>query len=517
MTRPAPRTARRPALRGGARLVAAATSLGSVLLFTGSGPTSAVEEPPFAPELPRWTARAADSGLLAPGVEYFRYEESSPIARRTYPRELNVVRIDPAKGALRIESTFGRKAGSRETVREMAAAMPEDPLVAINGGYFLNEGTETTADDVPETVQTLGATVRDGEVMGASCLPERNRHGVVLQYGVPYVTKLETDISVTSSLTADRGAPYGEVTQRVDDVNRNPGGALGCPRDADDGAGESGPYQDAYGKAQTAYTDPTEFVLFNYSYKAATPKPDVNKNIAADDQAGYEVVLDATTGAILDGGPGRGGRTVGKGRYVLQAIGDHQADWLRRQQEAGATLKVTQKLWDHRFGAADKREIRLDETVDVVSGGSLLLRDGIDRYGVSETTGYAHGSCARLYDENGAEKELGPGVLQSRTDFCRDSRTVLGVDDQGRTLLVTLSGPRDHYYPDGGFLAEVTEPLKALGVVDALNQDGGGSSTMLLDGGTRLVNGLTDGPAPDGERRVYDAVYVGAGGSPVVG
>ncbi|MFF9500990.1 phosphodiester glycosidase family protein [Streptomyces sp. NPDC014656] len=503
--------------RRGARLVAAATALGSVLLVGTSGPTRAAEEPPTAPGLPRWTVQTADSRLLAPGVEYFRYKETSPIAQRTYPRELNVVRIDPARGALRIESTFGRKAGTSETVRDMVDAMPELPLAAINGGYFLNEGTPDTTDAVPETIQTLGASVRDGEVMGASCALARNRYSVVLQYGVPYVTRLETDISVTSSLT-EEGSPYGEATQRVDDVNRNPGGALGCPRDADDSAGEAGPYEDAYGKAQTAYTDPTEFVLFNYSYRTATPKPDVNKNIAADDQAGYEVVLDATTGVIVDGGPGRGGRLVGKGQYVLQAIGDHQVDWLRRQHQQEAALTVTQKLWDHRFDADGvKREIRLDETVDVVGGGSLLLRDGDNRYKSAGSTGYAHGSCARLYDENGLSKVLTAATPQARTDFCRDSRTALGVDDRGRTVMVTLSGPRDHYAPDGGFLAEVTEPLEALGVMDALNQDGGGSSTMLLGGDTRPVNGLSDGPAPGVERRVYDAVYVATGGSPVVG
>ncbi|WP_158987970.1 phosphodiester glycosidase family protein [Streptomyces sp. QHH-9511] len=512
MTRPAPRTAH----RGGARLAAAVTALSSMLLFTASGPTSAAEEPPAAPELARWTAQTADSRLLAPGVEYFRYKETSPIAQRAYPRELNVVRIDPAQGALRIESTFGRKAATGETVREMVAAMPEVPLVAVNGGYFMNEGTPPgTTGAVPETVQTFGATVRDGEVMGASCVLGKNRHSVVLQYGVPYVTLLETDITVTSSLTEE--IPYGEVTQRVDDVNRNPGGALGCPRDADDTAGELGPYADAYGKQLAAYTDPTEFVLFNYSYRTTTPKPDVNKNITADDQAGYEVVLDSATGAIITGGEGRGGRTVAKGQYVLQAIGDHQTDWLRRQHQKKASLKISQRLWDHRFKAQEiKREIPLDETVDVVNGGSLLIRDGVSKYGSTGATGYAHGSCARLYDENGRSKDVTAATPQARTDYCRDSRTAVGVDERGRTLLVTLSGPRDHYYPDGGFLAEVTEPLRALGVMDALNQDGGGSSTMLLGDAARPVNGLSDDPAPGVERRVYDSIYVATGGSPVV-
>lgn len=52
--------------------------------------------------------------------------------------------------------------------------------------------------------------------------------------------------------------------------------------------------------------------------------------------------------------------------------------------------------------------------------------------------------------------------------------------------------------------------------MDALNQDGGGSTTMLLGEGTRPVNGLTDLPAPGVERRVYDSVYVATGGVPVV-
>ncbi|MEU7115128.1 hypothetical protein [Streptomyces sp. NPDC046182] len=109
--------------------------------------------------------------------------------------------------------------------------MPERPHVAINGCYFMNEGTPEPTDAVPETIQTFGATVRGGEVMGASCLLGKNRHSVVLQCGVQYVTKLATDITVTSGLTVEQVRPYGEVTQWYDTIAL-PGGRTALVVDA---------------------------------------------------------------------------------------------------------------------------------------------------------------------------------------------------------------------------------------------------------------------------------------------
>ncbi|MGW1767870.1 phosphodiester glycosidase family protein [Streptomyces sp. NPDC002073] len=517
MKNTAPRTGRR------GLAAAVATALSATLLLATPGATSAAGEPD-SPDLAAlgWTTLTAESKVLAPGVELFRYQEAAPNAHRAHPRELSIVRMDPAKGALRLESTYGLKAGVSETVRTMLDKLPNDPIAGANGSYFANEGTPGVT---PDTIQTFGIAARDGELTGANCTTDiaNPRNGVVLQYGMPYFAPLEAVITVSSNVDEAK-RPYGEETQRIDDVNRNPGGALGCSRDADDKAGKVGPYLDGHNKSISAFTDPTEFVLFNDTYKVPTPKRDVNKHIAADDQPGYEVRLDAA-GKIIEGSAERGGRTVNRGEYILQAIGDHQADWLAQQHKAGATLTVTQKVLDHSFDEKGvTREIPLDESVDILSGGARLVEGGENIYAAKKgTVEYAWGSCARLYDVNGKDKEVATFAERAATDFCRDSRTVLGVDDQGRTLIATLTGPRGAYAPDGGFLPEIAVPLKSFGVMDAVNLDGGGSTTLLTDSDrTRegapadwtRQNGLTDGPAPGTERDVNDAVYIGDGGYP---
>ncbi|MFG2561237.1 hypothetical protein [Streptomyces sp. NPDC048496] len=88
------------------------------------------------------------------------------------------------------------------------------------------------------------------------------------------------------------------ATVRIDDINRDPGLARGCARDAEDVAvtGRSG-----------LYTDPDEIVLFTDDYAFPVPKPGIEPNITADDDPGFEVVLD-TNGVVtvdvlnLDGG-----------------------------------------------------------------------------------------------------------------------------------------------------------------------------------------------------------------------
>jgi exopolysaccharide biosynthesis protein len=52
-------------------------------------------------------------------------------------------------------------------------------------------------------------------------------------------------------------------------------------------------------------------------------------------------------------------------------------------------------------------------------------------------------------------------------------------------------------------LQELAEYLLSLGAVDAMNLDGGGSTTMYLDG--KVVNTPSD---KDGERKIGDAIVV---------
>ncbi len=172
---------RRTAGSGIRRIVpAGVTALATALLVAPlPGPSAAVATT-ATPPLTTWEAiTGTDTNeILAPGVEHFRYQEAAPPPgdlRHGKPRrELNVLRIDPAKGALRIESSYGRAAGDAEIVRDQLNANKNLPVAGINGSFFSPEGRHAQAAvGEEESVQSYGATVRDGVLLGAACNPDK--------------------------------------------------------------------------------------------------------------------------------------------------------------------------------------------------------------------------------------------------------------------------------------------------------------------------------------------------------
>ena len=123
---------------------------------------------------------------------------------------------------------------------------------------------------------------------------------------------------------------------------------------------------------------------------------------------------------------------------------------------------------------------------DVVSGAGLLRRGDAD------------------------VKRLGAGAPRERF-LGRHPRTMLGVDRAGFAWLVTVDGRQ----PDasaGMTLVELQRLAHRIGLTDALNLDGGGSTTMVIAG--NVVNHPSD---PTGARTVSDVLLVrprrgGAGG-----
>ena len=84
----------------------------------------------------------------------------------------------------------------------------------------------------------------------------------------------------------------------------------------------------------------------------------------------------------------------------------------------------------------------------------------------------------------------------------RHPRTLIGRDRDGDTWLVVVDG-RQPGHSVGMSLPELTALSRRLGLVDALNLDGGGSSTMVVKGA--VVNRPSD---PTGPRPVSDAIVV---------
>lgn len=80
-------------------------------------------------------------------------------------------------------------------------------------------------------------------------------------------------------------------------------------------------------------------------------------------------------------------------------------------------------------------------------------------------------------------------------------RTAVAKLKDGKFLMITVDGRSE---ASGGIgLRELAEFLLEMGATDAMNLDGGGSTTMFLDG--KIVNQPSD---KEGERRVSDAILV---------
>jgi exopolysaccharide biosynthesis protein len=89
----------------------------------------------------------------------------------------------------------------------------------------------------------------------------------------------------------------------------------------------------------------------------------------------------------------------------------------------------------------------------------------------------------------------------------RHPRTLIGRDGDGDTWLVVVDG-RQPAHSVGMSLRELIDFAQRLGMVDALNLDGGGSSTMVVKG--QIVNRPSDAIGP---RPVSDAIVVFSGRS----
>jgi hypothetical protein len=102
------------------------------------------------------------------------------------------------------------------------------------------------------------------------------------------------------------------------------------------------------------------------------------------------------------------------------------------------------------------------------------------------------------------QTDWGPEKARDGFTTERHPRTVIGRAGDGRIWLITVDG-RNKTLSLGMNFAELQGLVTRLGLVDALNLDGGGSTTMFVQGA--VVNHPSDAGGP---RRVSDAIIVRA-------
>jgi hypothetical protein len=122
---------------------------------------------------------------------------------------------------------------------------------------------------------------------------------------------------------------------------------------------------------------------------------------------------------------------------------------------------------------------------DAVGGRPILLRDSV---------------IVRSVDTEG----------QASFNVGRNPRTAAGIANGGRRLILAVVDGRQRPYSDGMSLRELATLIRGLGARDAINLDGGGSTTLVYadpnsGGALRIANRPSD---KEGERAVGDALAI---------
>lgn len=208
---------------------------------------------------------------------------------------------------------------------------------------------------------------------------------------------------------------------------------------------------------RNAATD--ELVLYTEEYGAKTP---------ADD--GADAVIDATGKVVA---LRAAGGAVQAGMRVLHGSGA-AADWLWEHAWEGWTIKVDTKVTDLRTG----RTLKLTPDVHVIAGGVGLVRNG-------------HVKITAKRDGHDSVNMI----------LRRHPRTLAGVTRNGSLILATVDG-RNPGVTVGANFVEAAQLMRWLGAVQAINLDGGGSTSMVV--GDKVVNKPSDGH----ERGVGDALLI---------
>ena len=203
---------------------------------------------------------------------------------------------------------------------------------------------------------------------------------------------------------------------------------------------------------QTTCTEAGDVVLFTPEFAAATPAGH-----------GIEVVLDRR-GCVVRTATTRG-TSLTAGQTSLQATG-----------------KDSVALRDVTANGCLTKDIKVSDQ----NGKAVPLRDGL--YGVT----------GRYQLTSGGEIVVPDGT---GSFFDRNPRTIAGTTQDGKILLATIDGRQTTSV--GTTMDETAAVADALGMHDAINLDGGGSTAMARQDGTLVNRPSGTGGA---ERAVGDAI-----------
>lgn len=205
-----------------------------------------------------------------------------------------------------------------------------------------------------------------------------------------------------------------------------------------------------------------ELIIFTPEFHRTTlTKPD-----------GIEVVV--RRNRIVSISDSAGSSEIPADGFVISALGESR-EWIKRNARRGSPAKVQWRV-KSLYAAGDDR--KWSKARNILGAGPQLIKAG------------------RIEITDQREKMIA-GFATTR-----HPRTALARLDSGKLLLITVDG-RQPGISVGMSLQELAELLLELGARDAINLDGGGSTTMVVQ--NKVVNRPSD---QGGERPVSDAILV---------
>ncbi|MFG2322718.1 phosphodiester glycosidase family protein [Streptomyces sp. NPDC048568] len=357
------------------------------------------------------------------------------------PWRVDVLTVDPRRFRGSLDASYGPDLEARETTSRLSAAA--DATAAVNAGFFVLDPKAGAPGD------PAGVGVYDGRLLSE---PVAGRPSLVLHDNARG-TRV-TRFTWRGRVTADG------TSLSLGGVNRVPGLIRNC-------GGTAGDVPTSLPLHDVTCTNPNDLVAF-------TPEFEGGRTPGGE---GVEAVLDAHDRVVEVRSP-RGG-TLPPGGTSLQATGRRVAD-LTAVAHVGDRLRVHTTLLDARG-----RPYRPSPRTDIVNAGPELVRDG------------------RIHITPAADGMVHPDDPSWYYGWVhkRNPRTLAGVDAAGRTVLVTADGRATRSL--GLSIAESAAVARSLGLRDAVNLDGGGSTTMVTD--DTVINTPSDAT---GERPVGDALLI---------
>jgi hypothetical protein len=361
----------------------------------------------------------------------------------TITRQQGPVRINVlAMDPARVRGVLSNdRIAGRERVSRMGRRM--HAVAGVNGGHF-----KATGDPV-------GAFALDGQLLSE---PIDGRTGLVLTPGAP---------PTIAPLRFRGRVTVNGRSREIDGVDRPRGLIPAC-------GGRGGDLPTMRPNAVVTCTDASELVVLTPRYGLRPPR-----------EGGVEaIVRNGIVARVRPPGTG----PVPRDGLLLTGTGD-AAGFLRNAALPRSRVRIALTLTaaGRRLALGPSGGPATTSTPTVVLGvGPRLLRAG------------------RLSIPAAAEG-LDPPQAPSFFDTfvaSRQPRTLAGVRPDGTLLLVTVDGRRPGWSV-GMTLPEAARLMRSLGATDALNLDGGGSTTMTVRG--QVVNRPSD---RGGERPVGDGLFV---------